>query len=74
MRLIVETIDHTQYLELILNEEEWERIRKRGICTEFTGTELEKRFLNIFVRTEQLEEFYAVEEGKESEGDFGEYF
>jgi hypothetical protein len=69
MRLIVETLYDFKYIEVILTQEELERVKKKGVCMEFTDTELQDKYLNIFVRTEELEEFYAAEEGEKQESD-----
>ena len=73
MRLIVETLDDIQYWDMTLTEEELDRVRARGICAEFTGTELGKKYLNIFIRTEELEDNYAIEKWKRKESDREEY-
>lgn len=63
MRLIVEKIDGTRYLDVVVTDQEWEKVRCKGICTEFTGTSLEDQYFNIFIRKEGTEKFYAIEEG-----------
>lgn len=64
MRLISETIGNCSYLDLLLTEDEYDRLKMKGICTEFIGTKLEEKYLNIFIRKEGCEKFYAVEEGE----------
>lgn len=73
MRLIVETIDKCDYLEVILTENDVQRLIKRGVCAEFTGTSLEKKYLNIFIRPEEVEEYYATPEGEVEESYQREY-
>lgn len=63
MRLTVEKVDGTHYLDFVLNKKDREKLDATGLCAEFYGTGLEDLFLNIFIRKEENEGLYATKEG-----------